>query len=84
MTEEQILVRLTAIFRVVFADPDLALTQATTADMIPQWDSMSQITLAVEIEFRFGIKVKAAEMERMRSIRGLLTLIEARLPVDVH
>ena len=41
---------------------------------------MSQITLAVEIEHRFGIKLKAAEMEQMRSIKELLALIETRLP----
>ena len=83
MTQDDVLARLTGIFRNVFEEPELKLTRATTADMIPQWDSMSQITLAVEIEHRFGIKVKAAEMEQMRSIRELLALIEARLPADV-
>jgi acyl carrier protein len=80
MTQEEVIARLTGIFRDIFAEPDLTLTPATTADMIPQWDSMSQITLAVEIEHRFGIKLKAAEMEQMRSIKELLALIEARLP----
>jgi acyl carrier protein len=84
MTQDDVLARLTGIFRNVFEEPELKLTRATTADMIPQWDSMSQITLAVEIEHRFGIKVKAAEMEQMRSIRDLLALIEARLPADVR
>jgi acyl carrier protein len=84
MTQDDVLLRLTAIFRDVFDDPGLKLTRATTADMIPQWDSMSQITLAVEIEHRFGIKIKAAEMEQMRNIRELMALIEARLPVDAR
>jgi acyl carrier protein len=84
MTQDDVLARLTGIFRNVFEEPELKLTRATTADMIPQWDSMSQITLAVEIEHWFGIKVKAAEMEQMRSIRELLALIEARLPADVR
>ena len=84
MTRNDVLSGLTAIFRDVFEDPDLTLTPAMTADMIPQWDSMSQITLAVEIESRFRIKVKAAEMEQMRSIRELVALIEARLPVGAR
>ena len=84
MTQDDVLGRLTAIFRDIFEDPEITLTSATTADMIPQWDSMSQITLAVEIEHRFGIKLKAAEMEQMRSIRELLLLIEARLPATAH
>jgi acyl carrier protein len=80
MTHAELLSKLTEIFRDIFEDPGLELTPETTAEMIPQWDSMSQVTLAVEIEQRFGIKLKAAEMEQMRSIKELLALIDARLP----
>ncbi len=79
MTQDDILSRLTEIFKDIFEDPGLTLTPDTDSDMIPQWDSMSQVTLAVEIEHRFGIKVKSAEMEQMKSIRELIDLIGSRL-----
>jgi acyl carrier protein len=79
MTQTELLSKLTEIFRDIFEDPTLDLTPETTADMIPQWDSMSQVTLAVEIEHRFDIKLKAAEMEQMRSVHELMALIESRL-----
>jgi acyl carrier protein len=79
MTQTELLSKLTEIFRDIFEDPDLSLTPETTADMIPQWDSMSQVTLAVEIEHRFDIRLKAAEMEQMRSVSELVALIESRL-----
>ncbi|MBW4022130.1 MAG: acyl carrier protein [Proteobacteria bacterium] len=80
MTRDDVLPRLTEIFRDIFEAPDLVLTPETTSDMIPQWDSMSQVTLAVEIEHRFGIKVKSAEMEQLKTIKELTALIEQRLP----
>ncbi|HET6307848.1 MAG TPA: acyl carrier protein [Rhodopila sp.] len=70
-----ILAKLTDICRDVFDDPGIILTQDTTAEDIPAWDSMAQVRLAVEIEHRFGIKIKSATMEQMRSVRGLLALI---------
>jgi acyl carrier protein len=84
MTRTELLSKLTEIFRDIFEDPTLELTPETTADMIPQWDSMSQVTLAVEIEHRFDIKLKAAEMEQMRSVSELMALIESRLKAVVR
>jgi acyl carrier protein len=84
MTRTELLSKLTDIFRYIFEDPDLVLTSDTTAEMIPQWDSMSQVTLAVEIEHRFDIRLKAAEMEQMRSVSDLMALIEQRLKVGMR
>jgi acyl carrier protein len=84
MTDTELLSRLTDIFRDIFEDASLALTPETTADMIAAWDSMSQVTLAVEIEHRFGIKLMAAEMEQMRSVSELMALIQSRLTKPAH
>ena len=62
----------------VFSDQLQALELDMTADDIPGWDSMSQVTLAVEIEHRFHVKLRSAEMAEMRSIRQLVDLIKAR------
>lgn len=78
MTEDDILLRLTAIFRDVFGDETIVLRPETTADDIAGWDSMSQVTLAVEVEQRFRLKFKSAEMERMSSVRHLIDLIRSR------
>ena len=79
MTDDELLLRLTGIFREVFDDPAIVLHPDTTADDVPGWDSMSQVTLAVEIEHRLKVKFKAAEMEELRSIRRLIELIKPRL-----
>jgi acyl carrier protein len=70
---------LTDLFRDVFADPTIVLYPETTAEDIPDWDSMSQVTLTVEIEHRFNIKIKSAEMEQLRVVGELVDLIKCRL-----
>ena len=80
MTRDELLLRLTAIFRAVFDDPALVLRPQTTAEEIAGWDSMSQVTLAVEVEHELGVKFKAAEMEDLRSVHRMIDLIMPRLP----
>jgi acyl carrier protein len=81
MTNDEILFHLSYLFREIFSDqlPDLGLEM--TADDIPGWDSMSQITLAVEIEHCFHIKLRSAEMAELRNIRQLVDLITVRLTI---
>jgi acyl carrier protein len=74
-----ILATLTDICRDVFADPTLVLHPETTAEDIPAWDSMSQVTLTVEIEHRFNIKIKSAEMEQLHVVGELVESIKSRL-----
>jgi acyl carrier protein len=76
---DSILHTLTELFREVFADPTITLRPETTADDIPAWDSMAQVTLTVEIEHRFKIKIKSAEMEKLRVVGELVELIESRV-----
>ncbi|HET8995340.1 MAG TPA: acyl carrier protein [Acetobacteraceae bacterium] len=79
MTDNEILGALNAIFRHVLDDPSIALTPSTTADDVPGWDSMTQITLAVEIEHALGVKFKTSEMEEMRNIGDLVALVHTHL-----
>ena len=80
MTDGELLQGLNDVFREVFEDDTIVLTPDTTADDVERWDSMSQITLAVEIEHRFHIKIRSARMEEMRSVAGLMKLIRLLSP----
>lgn len=79
MDDSQLLDRLTEVFRLVFEDDELTLTPATTADDIAAWDSMSNITLTVEVEHCFGIKIKSAEMESLKNVGDLIGLIRRHM-----
>ena len=84
MTDEQILERLTSIFGNVFDYVVEPLTLTTTSDDVDGWDSMSNITLALEIERQFYIKIKIAEMESLKNLRELVMLIRSRLKITTH
>ena len=80
MTESQLLDQLAGIFREVFDDPALAVGADTTSADIERWDSMSQVTLAMVIEERLGVKLSAAEMEDLSSVRRIIEMLMPRLP----
>lgn len=78
LLEGRLLDELTDIFRLVLDEPELTLTENTTADDVPGWDSMTHIALLVETECRFGITFQAAELEALQRVGDLLRLIEAK------
>jgi len=78
MTHDQILAALTQIFRTVLDDDTLVLTPETTAADVPGWDSMNHITIVVEVENHFGIKVRTAEIEALRNVGDFVKLIAAK------
>jgi acyl carrier protein len=78
LTHDEILAQLTEIFRTVFDDDSLVLHDATTAQDVPGWDSMNHITVVVEAERHFGIKVRTAEIEALRNVGDFIALIQRK------
>ena len=56
MTREEILKKLEAVFRDVFDDESIVLTDQTGPDDIDDWDSLAHISLIAAIENEFGIR----------------------------
>ena len=78
MKGSEILAALTGIFRAVLDDDTIVLKPETTARDIAGWDSMSNISIMVEVERRFKMKFKTAELEEMRNVGELAAVIEKR------
>jgi acyl carrier protein len=55
------------VFRSVFDDDQLTVTQSTTAADVAGWDSLGHINLIIAIEKRFGIKFANAEISRLKA-----------------
>lgn len=79
MTEGEILQKLTAIVRDVFDFPSLIVSPSTTASDVPEWDSLNHITLVVEVERQFGIKFQTAEVEELKNVGELISLVKDKL-----
>jgi acyl carrier protein len=71
------------IFRQVFDDPDIVLSNQTTAADVDGWDSMSHIDLLIAVERHFGIRFATAEMSRLKdpdqNVGTFVELIERKL-----
>jgi len=80
MSREDIVEQLRLIMADVF-DVDLApgeLTETTTANDIEEWDSLSHIRLVVAVERKFGVKFSNAEIESLKTVGDLVSLLQAK------
>lgn len=70
--------RLEQVFRTVFNDDGLVLTDATTAADVPGWDSLEHITLMFSLEDEFGMQFVGNELAETENIGALERLLEQR------
>lgn len=79
MNTTEIRTALNQVFRDVFDDDEIAVTDTTSADDIEGWDSQAHINLIVAAEVRFGIRFRTAELESLHNVGQFADLILAKL-----
>lgn len=67
------------IFRDIFDDETMELTNALCADDVEDWDSLSHIRLIVAIEKQFHIKFSFGEMKNLENVGEMIELIEYKI-----
>jgi acyl carrier protein len=70
--------RLTGIFRDVFDDDSIVLSEDMTADDIESWDSIAHVDLIVVIEREFKIRLTTGEVSGLNSVGELITLVSRK------
>ena len=70
--------QLVELFRQVFNDDDLVLTDDTTARDIPGWDSVAHINLMFSIEQTFGVRFNGNELAEFKNIGELKRFIAGK------
>jgi acyl carrier protein len=71
--------KLTNIFRIVFNNNSLVLTNELTANDIDKWDSLSHMILISEIEKDFSIQFKLKDLNKMRNVGDMINTILNKL-----
>lgn len=79
MNRTEIFEKLTDIFRDVFDDEGITLTEATTAADIEDWDSLTHITLLAAVEEEFDVKFGMKAVQNLKNVGELAELIAASL-----
>lgn len=68
------------IFRTIFRNPNLVITDDMDADDVEAWDSLSHINMIVEVERHFGISFRNSEIARLQCVGDLKALIQKKKP----
>ena len=63
----------------VFDVDDLAITDATSAEDIEEWDSLHHIRLIVAIERAFKIRFSNPEVESLKNVGDLVSMIDRKV-----
>ncbi len=78
MTQVDVIHRLQAIFDNLFLEP-VRLTPSLSAKQVPEWDSLMNITLMVQVEKEFEIRFRVGEVEGTRNVGEFADLIARRM-----
>ena len=79
MNKTEIFDKLNGIFRDVFDDEDITVTEATTAKDIEEWDSLTHIMLLSAIEDEFDIKFDMKAIQGLKNVGAMADLIGSLL-----
>ena len=75
MTREYVYEKMNEIFRNVFDDESITLSDETNAEDIEDWDSLEQINLIVAIENEFEMMFDMAEVADLANVGEMVDLI---------
>jgi acyl carrier protein len=78
METSEIVSRLTPIFRDVFNDDALVVSDSMTAADVATWDSLSNINMIIAVEKAFGVKFSIKDVRNLKNVGELLELIKRK------
>lgn len=79
MEKSVIIEKLTTIFHEIFNDNNIVLRDDMTAADVENWDSLTHMLMITKVEEVFGIKFKLKELNKLKMVGDLITIIESKL-----
>ncbi len=73
------LAQVQAIASDIFGVPSSKITADSSPETIETWDSMQHLNLVLAIEEKFGLNLSPEEIEEMKSVGAVATLVEKKL-----
>lgn len=78
MDRETVRNRLEKVFRDVFDDDSIELSDSTTADDIDAWDSLEHISLISAVEKAFKMRFTMKEVSGMKNVGEMIDIVAER------
>ena len=79
MSNDEVMTKLTGVFRTVFGDDQLNLSRATTAQDVDGWDSLMHINLIVAVEREFKVRFTTREITGLKDIGEFMDVIARKV-----
>ncbi len=79
MIMNNLIEKLTDIFREVFDDDSIVLRNELTADDVENWDSLTHINLIVAIEKEFKVRFTTGEVSGLKNVGDLISLVSRKI-----
>lgn len=79
MERNEIIEKLTEIFRTTFNDPELVLNDEMNAGDVESWDSLTHMLMVSEVESQFGIRFKLKELNQLKTVGDIVSILEEKL-----
>lgn len=70
---------LSEVFKVVFDDEGLNVTEESSANDVEGWDSMTHVLLLSAIEEKYGIEFNQKEIRKFQAVGDLLNSVNNKL-----
>ena len=75
MTREEIINRVGKIFKDIFDDSSLVISEHLSPDQIDSWDSLNHINLLTAVQQEFHIKFELSELHRLNDVKTMVDAI---------
>lgn len=79
MTRQDLLAKVRDILADILDNDSLALTEATTADAVEDWDSINHVKLLIALEKELNIRFASDEIQGLVNVGALIDLLEKKL-----
>ena len=79
MDRDEVFIKLNEVFRDVFDDESITVTDTTTADDIEEWDSLEHINLLAAVEQEFGMKFDMGQIVTMKNVGEMADIILSKI-----
>ena len=79
MNRDEIFEQLNEVFRDVFDDESITVSDETTADDIEDWDSLEHINLIAAVEQQFGVRFNMGQIVTLKNVGEMVDRIIAHL-----
>lgn len=75
MTREELFGKVQNIFRDIFDNETLEISDSTNSSDIDDWDSLNHINLVVAVEKEIGIKFSFEELATLKNVGAMVDLM---------